>query len=112
MSEAIRDFNAGEISKGNKPVKLMLFGHVHTFAHFITNDGVEVYVSPSLVGLDAFAHSLTINNNFLAQPIFESTKDFILGDSRLIRLNAADNDNSLDKIIPVYEKELKYGGNK
>jgi hypothetical protein len=27
-------------------------------------------------------------------------------------LNAADNDNSLDKIIPVYEKELKYGGNK
>lgn len=108
MSEAIRDFNAGEAAKGNKPVKLMMFGHVHTFAHFITNDGVEVYVSPSLVGLDQFAHSLTINNNFIAQPIFESTKNFILGDSRLIRLNPADKDPELDKIIPVYGKELKW----
>ena len=48
------------------------------------------------------------NNNFIAQPVFESTKDFILGDSRLIRLNAADQDPELDKIIPVYSKELKW----
>lgn len=108
MTEAIRVFNMGEIAKGNEPVKLLLFGHVHTYAHFITSDGVEVYVSPSLVGLDAFAHSLTINNNFIAQPVFESTKDFILGDSRLIRLNSADSDKELDKIIPTYSKELKW----
>ena len=108
LTEAIRLFNMGEVSKGNEPVKLLLFGHVHTYAHFITSDGVEVYVSPSLVGLDAFAHSLTINNNFIAQPVFESTKDFILGDSRLIRLNSADQDPELDKIIPVYSKELKW----
>lgn len=112
MSESIRDFNAGEIAKGNKPVKLMLFAHVHTYAHFITSDGVEVYVSPSLVGLDQFAHSLTINNNFIAQPIFESSKQFILGDSRLVRLNSADKDSELDLIIPVYNKELKFEGKK
>jgi len=108
LTDAIRTFNAGEIAKGNKPIKLLLLGHVHVFAHFITSDGVEVYISPSLSGLDAFAHSLTINNNFIAQPIFESTKDFILGDCRLIRLNTADNNNELDKIIPVYNKELNF----
>lgn len=108
LSTAIKDFNAGEIAKGNKPIKLVMFAHVHTFAHFITNDGVEVYISPSLVGLDAYAHSLSINNNFIAQPVFESTDKFILGDSRLIRLNGADNDTSLDKIIPTYNKELKW----
>lgn len=108
LTNSIRDFNAGEIEKGNAPVKLVLFSHVHAFAHFITNDGVEVYISPSLVGLDQYAHSLTINNNFIAQPVFESTKDFILGDSRLIRLGKADKDVSLDKIIPLYNKELKW----
>ena len=108
ITKAIRDFNAGEISKGEKPVKLVLLGHVHVFAHFITSDGVEVYISPSLSGLDSFAHSLTINNNFCAQPVFESTPDFMMGDCRLIRLNSADNDKELDKIIPTYNKELKW----
>lgn len=107
LSSAIKDFNAGEIAKGNDPVKLLLFGHVHCFAHFITNDGVEVYIAPSLSGLDQFAHSLTINNNFIAQVVFESTDKYILGDSRLIRLNEADNQKELDKIIPEYKKELK-----
>lgn len=108
LTNAIRDFNSGEIAKGNKPIKLLLLGHVHTFAHFITTDGVEVYIAPSLSGLDSFAHSLTINNNFCAQVLFESTKDYILADSRLVRLTAADKDKSLDSIIPSYNKELKW----
>lgn len=108
LSSAIRDFNAGEIAKGNAPIKLLLLAHVHTFAHFITSDGVEVYIAPSLVGLDAFAHSLTHNQSFVAQVVFESSKDFILGDSRLIRLQQADKDSSLDNIIPTYKKELKW----
>jgi len=108
LSSAIKDFNAGEVAQGRKAVKLILFAHVHCYAHFITNDGVEVYISPSLSGLDQFAHSLTINNNFVAQPVFESTKEYIMGDSRLIRLNNADKDATLDKIIPEYKKELKW----
>lgn len=108
ISAAIRDFNAGEIAKGKPPIKLLMLAHVHTFAHFITSDGVEVYIAPSLVGLDAFAHSLTHNQSFVAQVVFESAKDFILGDSRLIRLGAADKDASLDNIIPAYNKELKW----
>lgn len=108
LTSAIRDFNAGEQLKGREPVKLVLFGHTHSYAHFITSDGVEVYVAPCLSGIDPYAHQLTINTSFIGQTVFESTKDFILGDSRLIRLKEADNDNSLDKIIPIYDNELCY----
>lgn len=108
LSVAIKNFNAGEIAKGNKPIKLLLLGHVHCFAHFITDDGVEVYIAPSLSGTDGYAHSLTINTNFAAQVVFESTPNFMLGDSRLIRVLKADKMEELDKIIPVYNKELKW----
>lgn len=108
LSDEIRTFNAGEALKDRKPIKLVLFGHTHGFAHFITTDGVEVYNAPSLSGLDGFAHQLNINTNFIAQTCFESTKEFILGDSRLIRLKQADKDESLDAIIPIYNKGLKW----
>lgn len=110
LSSAIREFNAGEQLKGREPVKLVLFGHTHTYAHFITVDGVEVYVAPSLSGIDGFAHQLTINTNFIGQVVFESTENFILGDSRLIRLQDADKMKELDKIIPIYKNELKAEG--
>lgn len=108
LSESIKDFNAGEVAKGNQPVKLLLLGHVHVFCHFITNDGVEVYIAPSLSGTDDFSHSLTINTSFIGQAILESTNNFILGDSRLVRLKDADKDASLDNIIPEYKKQLKW----
>lgn len=109
LTEAIRDFNAGEIAKGNEPIKLLLLGHVHNFGHFVNVDGVEVVIAPSLSGLDTFAHGLTINSSLAGQVVFESTKKYILGDMRLIRLQDADKDASLDKIIPEYKKDLKYG---
>ena len=109
LTDAIRDFNAGEIAKGNKPIKLLLMGHVHNFGHFTSVDGVEVVIAPSLSGIDAFAHNLTINSSTAAQVVFESTPKFVLGDMRLIRLHEADKDESLDKIIPEYKKELKHG---
>lgn len=108
LSSAIKNFNAGEIAQGRSPIKLLLLGHVHVYAHFITDDGVEVYISPSLSGTDSYAHSLTINTSFVAQPVFESTPKFILGDSRLIRVGEADNLREMDNIIPEYKKELKW----
>jgi hypothetical protein len=107
LNDAIRTFNAGEIAKGNKPLVAFFFSHVHSFCHFITPEGVEVYISPSLCGVDGFAHSLGINDNFIAQPMMESTPKYIIGDARLNRLNSADADESLDDIIPIYNKELK-----
>lgn len=108
LSEEIRKFNAGEVAKGKAPIKLVLLGHTHVFAHFITQDGIEVFNAPSLSGLDGFAHGLGINNNFVGQLVFESTKEFILGDHRLIRVNMADKDTSLDKVIPTFSRQLKW----
>jgi len=108
LSEEIRKFNTSEIAMGRDPVKLVLFGHTHCMAHFITSDGVEVYNAPSLSGVDGYAHSLNINNNFIGQLVFESTKDFILGDHRLVRVNKADTNSELDKLIPIFGKELAW----
>lgn len=109
LANEIRAWNAGELAKGRPPVKLLLFGHVHSFAHFITNDGVEVYIAPSLSGADSYSHgAFTGNTNLTGQVVFESTPKFIMGDSRLIRLNIADNDDKLDELIPVYRNSLKW----
>lgn len=110
LSDAINRFNTGEINRGKKPFKLMLFGHVHNHVNFTTFDGIKVYIPPSLSGIDAFAHSLAINNNLTGQLIFESTKNHILGDPRLVDLLCADNDASLDSIIPVYQNQLSLKG--
>jgi hypothetical protein len=107
LSDSLHRYNLGEIKQGKEPYKLALFGHVHSHATFTTNDGVQVYISPSLVGLDGYAASLGINNNFAGQLIFESVPDYIVGDSRLVDVTKADNDASLDKIIPLFKRTLK-----
>ena len=109
LSDEIRKFNNAEVSRGRLPIKLFLFGHVHTMAHFITTDGVEVYVAPSLSGTDGHSHgSYNANTNLIAQVLFESTPFFIMGDTRLVRLDKADADSSLDLLIPVFKNELKW----
>jgi predicted phosphodiesterase len=108
LGEEIRKFNASEVARGNEPVSLVLFGHTHTFANFQTSEGVWVYVAPSLSGTDGFAHGLNINANLTGQVVFESTKDFIMGDSRLIRVNKADVNKDLDLIIPVFDRTLSW----
>jgi hypothetical protein len=108
LSDALNRWNSGEIEKGNKKVKLWLFGHVHSHSEFTTFDGVRVMIAPSLSGVDSYAHSLAINHNQIGQMIFESTEKHMYGDSRLVNLLDADNDKSLDKIIPLYKGELKW----
>lgn len=108
MSEEVRKFNLGETQRGRQAIKLLLLGHTHCYHNFINNDGVHVYNAPSLSGTDGFAHQLNINNNFVGQVVFESTRDYIMGDHRLIRVQVADNNAALDKIIPTYTGELSW----
>lgn len=109
LSDEIRKFNNAEVSRGRLPIKLFLFGHVHNFAHFITSDGVEVYIAPSLSGTDGHSHgSYNANTNIIGQVVFESTAKFIMGDTRLVRLNSADNNTELDELIPVFKNSLKW----
>lgn len=106
LGQAIMEYNNGELAKGRESYKLLLFAHTHCHFYITTKDGVQVYNAPSLSGVDSYADSLTINHNFIGQLMFESTPDYLFGDNRLVRLNAADKDKNLDKIIPPYKHEL------
>lgn len=106
LGEAIQNFNFGETKKKKAPVKLALFGHVHSMCNFVYK-GVAVYVAPSLCGIDPYANSLNITDNFAGQVVFESTEDFIFGDSRLVSVIEADERKELDKLIPVFDRNLK-----
>lgn len=108
LSNAIKDFNSGELIKGHPAVKLLLLGHTHSNFHLTTNDGVQIYNAPSLSGIDGYAHNLAINHNNVGQLLFESTPEHIFGDSRLIKVDNGDDDKSLDAVIPIYKKELKW----
>lgn len=108
LSGAISDFNSSEIRQGRHPARLVLAGHSHCHAHVTTRDGTQFYNAPSLSGIDSFAYSIGINHNLTAQVMFESTKDYIIGDSRLLHVQKADNDPKYDQIIKPYEKELVF----
>lgn len=108
LSDAINRFNTGEIARGNAPIKMVFMGHVHSYTDFVTFDGVRVLIAPSLSGIDSYSASLGINFNSAAQMIFESTPSHILGDSRLVHLLDADKNDSLDKIIPVFDNGLSF----
>lgn len=107
MSDVIHRFSNAEVARGKPQIKMVLFGHTHVQAHFTSFDGITVYNAPSLSGIDPFAHnSLSVNNNFVGQLVFESTDEFIFGDNRLIKVDKGDNDKSLDEIISIFNREL------
>lgn len=110
LGEAIADFNTAERRAGREEVKLVLLGHTHTHFHITTKHGVQVFNAPSLSGIDSYALSLGIRHNFVGQCIFESTKDYIFGDSRLIQVSEADSQAKYDKIIKPYDYELTHKG--
>ena len=110
LADAIMRFNAGEVEKGEKRGDLFLFGHTHVNFSLTTPDGVRVFNAASLSGIDSYAFSLGINHNITEQLLFESTDKHIFGDNRLIDVGEADNDTSLDSIIPPYTGELVWKG--
>ena len=108
LSDAINRFNAGEMRKGNPPIKMVIIGHTHVEVSFTTFDNIKVYNAPSLSGIDAYAMNLGINSNLVGQIMFETTEKDIFGDSRLIKVDRGDSLKELDKIIPIYKRNLKW----
>lgn len=108
LGDAVMRFNNGEKAKGNQPASVVLLGHTHAHFHITTQDGTQIYNPPSLSGVDSYAFHLGINHNLVAQLMFESTDKYIFGDSRLVRVQEADSMTELDKLIPIYNRELKW----
>lgn len=109
LSYQIETFNAGEVKAGNPPIKGIILGHVHNELQLKTQNGIEVLVNSTMSGLDPYAASLTINQSLPSQTIIESCKSYAIGDIRRVRFNEGiDLNKELDKIVPVYSRELVF----
>lgn len=108
LGQAISDLNESERRLNREEVKLVLLGHTHCYFDIIAKNGVRVLNAPSLSGIDSYAFSIGIRNNLTGQVVFESTKDHIIGDLRLIKVQEADSNPEMDKIITPYNYELTF----
>lgn len=85
----------------------MMVGHVHVNTVQITDNGTVLIINGTLSGADPFCQSIGIFGNQPSQTLFEVTKEFAVGDIRLIRLEEADHRADLEKIIEPLKKDLE-----
>jgi Calcineurin-like phosphoesterase len=85
------------------PFKLFLAGHMHIAS--ITNLPGEIIMMTNgcLVPPDDYALSIGIPDATNGQYLFESTRDYVCGDQRFVRVSDADNDKEYNRIISPYE---------
>lgn len=105
MSALINKVNALNIelmSTGKKKIDVVLLGHHHVATTQLLNDGTHVLINGCLSGVDPFANSIDIYANMPSQTLFEATSDYAVGDVRIVRVQQADEDESLDKIIEPF----------
>lgn len=104
ISNQINKINAGLAKTIKDECAVVMVGHVHTNTVQLLDNGVNLIMNGCLSGLDPFANSIGIVDSHPSQQVFEVTKDYPVGDFRMIRLNEADTDKSLDKIIKPFQK--------
>jgi len=98
----INALNIERMSTGKKKVDVILLGHHHVSATQLLNDGTMVIFNGCLSGIDGFANSIDIYANMPTQTLFEATEGYAVGDVRTIRVQQADNDSGLDKLIEPF----------
>jgi hypothetical protein len=85
---------------------VFIVGHVHVGSITHLSNGTVMITNGALVPSDEFAVSIGLLENSCGQYMFESVKEFPVGDTRFIRVSHKDDtDSSLDKIIQPF-KEL------
>lgn len=89
-------------------MQVLLLGHTHTGVYVGLDSAVDLFINPSMSGIDPFAQSIgVIRPARPGQWLFESSKDYRVGDQRLISLSSADDDSSLNNIIPTFTGTLR-----
>lgn len=89
----------------DKPVRVVGWGHWHTGLVMPTGIATAV-VNGSVIGPDPYARNGVGVRGEMGAPmqlLFESVPGFPFGDSRFIHLRPADDDSSLDEVIPTPE---------
>ena len=100
VRKQINEINAS--LKGDKRYSLFAVGHVHVGS--MTYLPGSVFISNGcLIPPDAYANSIGIFDSECGQYLWESVPEYIVGDSRLLRVNEeTDKDRSLDKVIQPF----------
>ena len=93
------------ISTGlGEKIDVVMAAHVHKSTYQSLDNGSNLVINGTLSGTDAFAQSIGILSNNPIQQMFEVTPDHKVGDMRFVRLEEADKDEELDKIIAPLEE--------
>lgn len=98
IKEKINEYNNSDLANSGK-FKVFLFGHVHCAINHLLDNKSYVIINGSMSGIDHFAQGIGVVSNAPSQTFFESTKEYPVGDARIVLLSDADKDKSLDEII-------------
>lgn len=78
-------------------------GHVHVPAYVhMPECGADLIVNGTASGTDGYAHGIGIHGSAASQVMWETTKDYAVGDFRRVRLDDADDEVCYDNIIAEY----------
>ena len=103
ISRQVDKINNARIMKGEKPVSVIMIGHVHVGTMTHLNGGTVAITNGCLIPPDAYAKSITITSTKCGQWLFESSPGHMVGDARFMEVNfETDKDKTLDSIIQPY----------
>jgi predicted phosphodiesterase len=104
LTDQVNRINAGLAKVLKEEVAVVMVGHVHHPCVQILDNGVYFLINGCSSGLDPYANAqCCVFDSHPTQEIFEVTKDYPVGDIRLIGLREYDNKEELDKIIKPYK---------
>jgi len=87
-------------------IQVFLAGHVHNGLYMELPNGVRMFINPSMSGVDPFAQSVGFSKSNPGQWIYESAREHVVGDMRLVRVKEADDNSDLDKVIKPFDYSL------
>lgn len=102
LEAAVNKINAS--LKDTDEYRVVIYGHHHRPHVVHLDSGVCLIGNGSIQPPDSFIHSLGVFENINGQWLFETTKEFAVGDMRLIYVpTSVDDDAELDKIITPWK---------
>jgi hypothetical protein len=101
IAAQLRQWNAARASQSLPPIRALALGHYHVPLRVALEDGADIVVNGSMCGTAAYAQgAYGAHGSRPAQMIWESTARHAVGDLRVVEVAQADDDASLDSVIP------------
>jgi hypothetical protein len=103
ISRQVDKINNARVMKGEKPLSVVVVGHVHVGSMTHLPGGTVAITNGCLIPPDAYAKSIGIFETACGQWLWESAPGHAVGDARFINVDSTvDTDESLDAIIKPF----------